>query len=101
MVPFVWSSGGPGIESALPRHHEPHSGPELAEQPPMTRTPYTISLVAWLGVAWLSFGADAPAVVPVWPGKAPEEDGKIGPEPVRMSPKFTRKEVEVTEPTRL
>ncbi|HZZ80330.1 MAG TPA: alpha/beta hydrolase [Gemmataceae bacterium] len=40
-------------------------------------------------------------VVDVWPGKPPEEPGTIGAEYVRMSPKLTRKEVEVTEPTRL
>src|SRR5262249_16137772 len=38
---------------------------------------------------------------PLWPGKAPDEPRDIGPEKVRMSPKLTRKEVEVTEPTRL
>jgi acetyl esterase/lipase len=42
-----------------------------------------------------------PQVVELWPGKAPDEDGSIGKEYVRMSPKSTRKEVEVTEPTRL
>jgi acetyl esterase/lipase len=46
-------------------------------------------------------GAEKPLVVALWPGKAPEETGTIGPEKVRMSPKLTRKEVEVTEPTRL
>jgi acetyl esterase/lipase len=40
-------------------------------------------------------------VLNLWPGKAPEEPGTIGPEKVRMSPKLTRKEVEVTESTRL
>src|SRR5262245_24696262 len=42
-----------------------------------------------------------PLVVDLWPGKAPDEVGGIGPESVRLSPKFTRKEVEVTEPTRM
>jgi acetyl esterase/lipase len=45
--------------------------------------------------------ADQPQVVELWPGKAPDETGTIGPEKVRMSPRLTRKEVEVTEPTRL
>ena len=44
---------------------------------------------------------DKPLVVELWPGKAPDEIGDIGPETVRMSPKLTRKEVEVTESTRL
>jgi acetyl esterase/lipase len=45
--------------------------------------------------------ADKPVVVELWPGKAPDETGTIGAEYVRMSPKLTRKEVEVTEPTKL
>jgi acetyl esterase/lipase len=44
---------------------------------------------------------DKPLVVDLWPGKAPDEVGNIGPESSRLSPKFTRKEVEVTEPTRM
>jgi acetyl esterase/lipase len=39
--------------------------------------------------------------VELWPGKVPDETGTIGPEKVRMSPRLSRKEVEVTEPTRL
>ena len=45
--------------------------------------------------------ADKPLVVELWPGKVPDETGNIGPEKVRMSPKLDRKQVEVTEPTRL
>jgi acetyl esterase/lipase len=45
--------------------------------------------------------ADKPLVVELWPGKAPDETGTIGPETVRMSPKLDKKQVEVTEPTRL
>jgi acetyl esterase/lipase len=40
-------------------------------------------------------------VVALWPGRAPDETGDLGAEKVRMSPKLTRKQVEVTEPTRL
>jgi acetyl esterase/lipase len=40
-------------------------------------------------------------IVEIWPGKVPEETGKIGPERIRMSPKLDRKQVEVTEPSRL
>ena len=45
--------------------------------------------------------ATKPLVVDLWPGKAPEEPGAIGPEKVVMSPKFDRKQVEVTESTRM
>src|SRR5687768_2074012 len=48
-----------------------------------------------------SAAAGEPLVVDLWPGTAPEEDGTIGPERVRMSPKLDRKQVEVTEPTKL
>lgn len=42
-----------------------------------------------------------PLVVDLWPGKVPDEAGDIGLEKVRMSPQLDRKQVEVTEPTRL
>src|SRR5688572_13049028 len=42
-----------------------------------------------------------PLVVELWPGTAPGETGNIGPERVRMSPQLDRKQVEVTEPTKL
>ncbi len=42
-----------------------------------------------------------PLVVELWPGTAPEEPGTIGPEKVVMSPKLDRKQVEVTESTRM
>jgi acetyl esterase/lipase len=62
---------------------------------------WTVSLVA----GWCALGPvgadDKPLVVAVWPGKAPEEPGTIGPERVRLSPKLDRKQVEVTEQTRL
>ncbi len=45
--------------------------------------------------------ADPPVVFDLWPGTAPDEAGTIGPERVRMSPKLERKQVEVTEPTRM
>jgi acetyl esterase/lipase len=60
------------------------------------------SIVVLAGGMWLSTpadGADKPLVVPVWPGKAPEETGKIGPEKLLLSPRLDRKQVEVTEPT--
>ncbi|MFH1717387.1 MAG: hypothetical protein ABIF19_08565, partial [Planctomycetota bacterium] len=64
------------------------------------------SLKRSLGMAWANpspkpSALRLPPVVEVWPGTAPEESGNIGEEMVRMSPKLDRKQVEVTEPTRL
>jgi acetyl esterase/lipase len=42
-----------------------------------------------------------PLVVEIWPGKVPDESGNIGAERFRMSPALDRKQVEVTEPTRM
>ena len=60
-----------------------------------------VCLVAALCVAPLLVAADKPLVMDLWPGKAPDEPGTIGAEYVRMSPKLDRKQVEVTESTRL
>ena len=51
-------------------------------------------------VAWTALAAE-PLVVEIWPGRVPDESGNIGAERVRMSPKLDRKQVEVTEQTRL
>lgn len=59
------------------------------------------SLFACLCVAGSVAGADKPRVVELWPGKAPEETGNIGPEKTLLSPRMDRKQVEVTEPTKL
>jgi acetyl esterase/lipase len=67
----------------------------------MKRIVAVVSLFSWLWAPWPAAAADMPTVVELWPGKVPDETGTIGPETVRMSPKHTRKEVEVTEPTRL
>ena len=67
----------------------------------MKRIGAAVSLITWLCVAWPAAGADKPLVVELWPGKVPDETGDIGPEKVVMSPKLDRKQVEVTEPTRL
>jgi acetyl esterase/lipase len=67
----------------------------------MKRIVAVVSLIPWLWAAWPAAAADTPRVVELWPGKVPDEAGTIGPETVRMSPKHTRQEVEVTEPTRL
>ncbi len=60
-----------------------------------------VSLVTCLCVAWSAVGADKPLVVEIWPRRIPDESGNIGEEKFRMSPKLDRKQVEVTEPTRL
>jgi acetyl esterase/lipase len=67
----------------------------------MKRIGAAVSLIGWLCLTWSVAGADKPWVVELWPGKVPDEARDLGPEKVRMSPKLTRKEVEVTEPTRL
>ncbi len=45
--------------------------------------------------------ADDPLVVELWPGKVPDETGDIGEEKFLMSPKLDRRQVEVTESTRM
>ena len=60
-----------------------------------------LSLAASLAAAWQAFEVDKPQVVPVWPAGAPEEGGTLGLEKVLMSPKLTRQQVEVTEPTKM
>ena len=66
----------------------------------MQPTCFSRALIASLIVAWTASAAE-PLVVDIWPGKVPDESGDIGAERVRMSPKLDRKQVEVTEPTRL
>jgi acetyl esterase/lipase len=61
----------------------------------------TISLIALLCMVCPALAAEKPMVLELWPGKVPDEAGDIGPEKVRMSPKHTKKEVEVTESTRM
>jgi acetyl esterase/lipase len=60
-----------------------------------------VLLVTLICAVWPAVGADAPLVVELWPGGAPEESANIGPERSRLSPKLDRKQVEVTEQTRL
>src|SRR5688572_2152335 len=72
---------------------------------------FILLLIASLSLAWPMRGADAPAapksdaggplVIDIWPGTVPDETDNIGPERVRMSPKLDRKQVEVTEQTKL
>jgi acetyl esterase/lipase len=59
------------------------------------------SVVMSMCAALQVVGAEKPLVVEIWPGTAPDETGNIGEEMIRMSPKLDRKQVEVTESTRL
>ena len=59
------------------------------------------ALLAWVCTAWPVVAADNLLVVELWPGRVPDEAGGIGEEKVRMSPQLDRKQVEVTESTRL
>src|SRR6267142_869999 len=65
-------------------------------QPVASAATFFVALV----VAWTALAAE-PLVVEIWPGKVPDESGNIGAERFRMSPKHDRKQVEVTEPTRM
>jgi len=60
-----------------------------------------VPLATLMCAAGPALGADPPVVVPVWPGDAPEDGPTAAAERTRMSPKLDRKQVEVTEPTRL
>jgi acetyl esterase/lipase len=55
----------------------------------------------WFCLAWPAVGAEQPQVVELWPGKVPDETGTIGAEKVVLSPRLDRKQVEVTESTRM
>ena len=65
--------------------------------------------LVWIMVPWATLicaarpalGADAPMRVSVWPDKPPDESGNPLVERTRLSPKLDRKQVEVTEQTRL
>ena len=58
-------------------------------------------LASVIFVACPAAAADSPLAVPLWPGQPPEETGDFGAERTVMSPKLDRKQVEVTEPTRM
>jgi acetyl esterase/lipase len=58
-------------------------------------------LFASMCLTWPITGAEAPSVVKIWPGNAPDENGNIGEETFPLSPRLDRKQVEVTEPTRM
>jgi acetyl esterase/lipase len=67
----------------------------------MARNAVTLTLLACLCVPHSAAADNKPLVVDLWPGKAPDEPGTIGPEKVVLSPKLDRKQVEVTDQTRM
>ncbi len=58
-----------------------------------------VAVCMW--AAAVAISADRPIILELWNGKVPDEVGEIGAEKTRMSPALTRKQVEVTESTRL
>ncbi len=54
-----------------------------------------------IGGGWPVRGAEGPLVVEIWPGTPPDQTLTTAVERVRLSPKLDRKQVEVTEQTRL
>lgn len=75
----------------VPAQWRPFSGPLLA----------LAALLAAAPAGGFPQAAEAPIVMALWPGKVPDEPGGIGPERVRLSPRLDRRQVEVTEPTRM
>jgi acetyl esterase/lipase len=61
----------------------------------------TVSLLICLAGTGSVLAADKPLVVELWPGKPPDEDSPIAAEKSLLSPRLSRKQVEVTEPTRM
>jgi len=61
----------------------------------------TICLATWMGMTCPAAAADDPLIVEIWTDKVPDEAGGIGAERIRMSPQLDRKQVEVTESTRM
>ena len=64
----------------------------------------TVVILCWFTLMVVPFPAiraDQPLVVEIWPDDAPDEPGNIGPERTRMSPELDRKQVEVTESTKM
>lgn len=65
------------------------------------RTAVTLCWFTLMVVPFPVIGAERPLVVEIWPDDAPDEPGNIGPERTRMSPELDRKQVEVTESTKM
>ncbi len=68
---------------------------------PASRFSSVVFVLASMGLAGSATAADKPEVIKLWPGKVPDEVGGIGDEKVVLSPKLDRKQVEVTESTRM
>ena len=68
---------------------------------PKMRCTSIVAFVILLGTGAVRLTAEEPVTVKLWPGDAPNESGNIGEEYVRMSPELDRKQVEVTESTRM
>ncbi len=47
---------------------------------------FVVFLVTWMSLVGLVAGADAPQIVEIWPGSAPDEGRDIGAEKFLMSP---------------
>jgi acetyl esterase/lipase len=62
---------------------------------------HTVVAQASTAVPPQALNGSQPLVLKLWPAKVPDPSGIKGPERVRMSPKLDRKQVEVTESTRL
>jgi acetyl esterase/lipase len=67
----------------------------------MKRVAWLLGLFIYLSAAAPAIGDEKPLVVELWPGKPPEETGDIGAEYIRPSPRLDKKQVEVTESTRM
>jgi acetyl esterase/lipase len=94
---LVWRPFGEAFERAIASAKRRWSAAGEA----MKRFAVPICLIICLGGVSGLARADKPLVVELWPGKVPDETGDIGAEYVRMSPKLDKKQVEVTEPTRM
>jgi acetyl esterase/lipase len=73
----------------------------MKRQSPFVLGAVVVHLATLIGAAWPAVGADPPLVVELWPGQPPDENGNPLTERIWMSPKLDRKQVEVTESTRL
>ena len=63
---------------------------------------FILSLLAWLSLAGVVSAADStPQILNLWPDTPPDEVGTIGPERSVPSPSLERKQVEVTNSTRM
>jgi len=60
----------------------------------------SVALFVFLALASAAVAVE-PLVVEIWPGKVPDETNSIGAERFRLSPALDRKQVEVTESTRM